>query len=207
MKNIKRYIFWLPLLILVVIALLWWNKDRLAKEEKQQQMLLQLNQLRGVAKLVIWEQDFTLNNKESLERTYIGIIKAKESIMTTVNGSMGFHIDLADSVHTQLIRKGDSIIIQAPLENTYIQLDLGSLKQVKEASLDPTLELKKEEVIKSLQQKALDEFVPNLRSNLSQKDLHYQEQKLSQLVNAPVRIQLTDFPQKGDFNWKGFGRE
>lgn len=201
MKSGKNIL--IVVLVAALVGLFFFMKSEgIIGNKKGEQMQIQLNQLKGVAKLVIWEQDFTLNATSTLERTYIGIFKSKESIKSTINGRMGFHIDLADSVNTHFIRKGDSIIIQTPLHNTYIQLDLASLNQTKEASLDPTLELKKEEVIKKLQQKVLDEYVPTLQSRLSQKDLKYQEEKLSQLVNAPVRIVITKYPDKNQFNWK-----
>lgn len=203
MSSLKKWIFLLPLVLLLGLGYWLWQKKNIVKTDTENSMQLELNKLRGVAKLVLWEQGFTLHNTQTLKRTYIGIFNSKESITTSINGRMGFHIDLADSINTRISAKGDTIIVEAPLRNTYIELDLGSLKQTKEASLDPTLELKKEEVIKELRKKAIEQVVPGIKDNIRTQDITYQEQKLQQLTGHPVIIKLTDLPNEHYFNWRG----
>lgn len=196
----KRIIWVLALVLAIVIALIFLLKN--IKEQNQaRENQLRLNELRGVAKLVIWEQDFSLKNTESVSRRYFGIVKTKESVHTTVDGTIGFHINLADSVHTQIKIEQDSIFIIAKLENSYIDLDLSSIHQHKESSLDPTLEIKKEEVIKDLKQKVIDEYLPNLEQYLSDKDLRYQEEKLSAIAGKPVRIKISEWPKTSEIKW------
>lgn len=190
------------IVIVLVIAALYFFFNKWQVSQKEQQNQLQLQELRGVAKLVIWEQKFTLHNTESISRKYFGMIETKESIHSAIDGKMGFHIDLADSVHTRFTRKEDTIIISAPLRNTYIELDLATLEQVKESSLDPSLEIKKEEVVKNLRQKAVEEFIPNIQNNISQKDISYQEEKLSRLTKTPVKIRITEYPEENQIHWR-----
>lgn len=199
MNKIIRIL--IPVILLTIIAVISLQKCQETKNA--QQISLQLNQLRGVAKLVLWEQTFTLNNTESISRKYFGLIKSEESIHSTIEGKMGFHIDLADSINTHFDRINDTIYITAPLRNTYIELDLSTLTQVKESSLDPSLEIKKEEVVKNLQQKAIAEYLPTIKDQISAKDIQYQESKLSQMTGVPVKISITSFPDASGFHWKG----
>lgn len=192
------------MLIAVAISLIiGWRELRQWKiKERERQQQLQLNELRGVAKLVLWEQDFTLQNTETISNQYFKLIKTEEKISSTINGKIGFHIDLADSIRTHFSRKGDTIIVSAPLQNTFIEMDLGSLTQIKERSIDPSLNLKKEEVIKSLQLKAAQEFIPNIQAHIQEKDLKYQEGKLAQLTGTPVKIQITSYPSIEQARWR-----
>lgn len=200
MKISKTLIFLIVVALGLFLAWKGFKSWKLQEQEKHNQ--LQLNELRGAAKLVIWEQTFTLHNTETISNQYFKIFKTEEKISSSINGKIGFHIDLADSIHTKFSRKGDTIFIDAPLQNTYIEMDLGSLQQIKESSLDPSLELKKEEVVKNLRLKAAQEFIPNIQSHLKEKDLKYQESKLSQLVGSPVKINITAYPKENQLHWR-----
>ena len=164
------------------------------KEKQTDKYNLSLQQLRGVAKLVIWEQDFTLNDITKKEKHYFGFIDTKESVATTVNGRMGFHIDLSDSINTTITKTNDTVYIKAPLLVTYISLDPATIKQVKESSLDPSLEVDKIEIIKQLNQRALQKYLPQITTAIQTKPLASQEQRLSKLCGKPVKIIITKIP-------------
>lgn len=197
----KRYLL-LSALVLILGAYLFIKLNAKWTEEKEtKQFNLSLQQLRAVTKLVIWEQDFILTDIETKEKIYkYWFFDSKESVSTTIQGKMGFHIDLSDSANTAITRTKDSVFIKAPLLITYVSLDLGTMQQIKESSLDPTLEVDKEEVIKHLDQKALEQYLPQIQEALRTKDLKEQERKLSGLVGKPVRITITRMPVASD--WK-----
>lgn len=192
----KRYLL---LLALVLVAVFWLRNTRMTETKESRRYNLNLQQLRGVTKLVIWEQDFTLNDVETQEKTYFKMFTSRESVATTVNGKMGFHIDLSDSVHTRIEQGKDSILIRAPLQITYVSLDMGTLQQIKEASLDPSLNIDKNEIIKHLDQRALEKYLPVIEESLRTKPLTSQELQLSRLTGKPVRIQLTQMPRVSDW--------
>ncbi len=192
MKNISRW-RWVEIAVIAFFAIWFWNV-KLTEKRESQEFTIALQQLRGVTKLVIWEQDFQLTDLSTAEKTYFSLFSTKESVVTTIKGRMGFHIDLADSVHTIIDRTPDTIFVKAPLRLTYVNLDLGTLQQVKEASLDPTLELNKETIVKQLSTKAVAQFVPQVNAQLKTKSLTEQESKLSALAKKPVRIILTSYP-------------
>jgi hypothetical protein len=193
----KRYL--LALLIIIVLVV-WFFSLQIIKDKEDARFNVNLQQLRGVTKLVLWEQDFTLNDIESKERTYFNWLTAKESVSTNIKGKMGFDIDLADSLHTKIVRKKDTIYILAPLEITYVNLDMGSLQQVKQASIDPSVIVDKNEVIKHLDQKALEKYLPIVKAALQNKPLSVQEKQLTKLIGKPVKIVLTQMPAIN--NWK-----
>ncbi len=194
----KRYLLFI---IVIIIAGLWFANKKFVETKEERRFNLSMQQLRGVSKLVIWEQDFVLNNIQTQEKTYFSYFKSKESVSTTVNGKMGFHIDLADSNHTHINRNGDTIVVSAPLQVTYVSLDMGTLQQVKEASLDPSLNIDKNEVIKHLDQKALEQYIPVVVAGVQSRTLTTQEQQLSRLTGKPVKIKITEMPKASD--WKG----
>lgn len=177
----------------------WFINASIIKTKVNKQFNLSLQQLRSSAKLVIWEQDFQLSDITAKERVYFHMFTATESVATTINGKMGLHIDLADSVNTKIYKVGDTIEVQAPLRITYVSLDLGTLKQVKESSLDPTLEVDKDEVIKHLSQKALEKYLPDVIAAVRTKGLQEQQQKLQKLTGLPVKITLTQMPTVSDW--------
>ncbi|RKR85530.1 hypothetical protein BDD43_5801 [Mucilaginibacter gracilis] len=193
----KRYIL---VVLLVFVALGWLLRLKAVEIADNRQYNFSLQQLRGVTKLVIWEQGFLLNNIESQQRTYFKTFTSKESVSTTIFGKIGFHINLADSVHTIIERNKDTILVKAPLQITYVSLDLGTLQQVKETSIDPFVKVDKNEVIKHLDHKALEKYLPGAIANLRDKPLTSQQKQLSRLVGKPVKIILTSMPKASD--WK-----
>lgn len=192
----KRYI----LLLIIALGVAWYAQTRFVENYNSRQYSMSLQQLRGVNKLVIWEQDFLLHDLETQERTYFKIFKAKESVSTIVSGKMGFDINLADSIHTIIEQNKDTIVVEAPLQITYVSLDMGTLQQVKEASLDPTLKVDKNEIIKHLDHKALEQYLPSVIANLKYRALTTQQHDLSRLTGKPVKIILTQMPRVSD--WK-----
>lgn len=169
-------------------------------EARETQYQLALQQLRGVAKLVIWEQDFTLNSTITHKKKYLGVINTEEKLNSNVPGRMGFHIDLADSVNTLIARRGDTIFIQAPLQLTYVQMDMSKLKQVKESSLDPSIDIDKLEAAKLLDAQTVKSYLPGMVQSLQRMGPGAQEAQLARLTGQPVKILYTRLPVVED--WK-----
>lgn len=192
MRIRKRYLLAALLICVAAFALLFrksWVETR-----ETQQFNLNLQQLRGVNKLVVWEQDFALNDLETKEKTYLKWFTAKESVITTVNGRMGFHIDLSDSIHTRITSFKDSIVVQAPLQVTYVSLDMGSLKQIREASINPAVRINKEDIVRHLDQKALEQYLPTVKAAIQTRSLESQEQQLRRLTGKKIHIIITRMP-------------
>lgn len=196
MKNLK----YLVLLAIIAIAVYFFVFKKYAETKETTSINIELNKLKEVTKLVIWEQDFVLNDIEEKERKYLKFFTTKETVSTTINGKMGFHVDLSDTSSTKISKLKDSIYIVAPLRITYVSLDLGSLKQVKESSVDPTLDVDKEEVIKKLDQKALAKYLPQVKAFIETQPLTYQEKQLSNLLGKPVKLIISSVPTI--YDWK-----
>lgn len=196
MKNLK----YLVLLPIIAIAVYFFVFKKYAETKENTSINIELNKLKEVTKLVIWEQDFVLNDIEEKERKYLKFFTTKETVSTTINGKMGFHVDLSDTSSTKISKLKDSIYIVAPLRITYVSLDLGSLKQVKESSVDPTLDVDKEEVIKKLDQKALAKYLPQVKSFIETQPLTYQEKQLTNLLGKPVKLIISSVPTI--YDWK-----
>jgi hypothetical protein len=194
----KRYLLFSFLLLVVI--LFFFSRKSCVDTTETRNFNLSLQQLRGVSKLVIWEQDFTLNDLETKEKTYLKWFKAKESVVTTVNGRMGFHIDLSDSIHTHISDNKDSITVKAPLRVTYVSLDLASLQQVKEASINPAVNIDKQEIIRHLDQKALEKYLPAISEALRSRSLESQEKQLERLIGKKVHIVITGMPAAAPVN-------
>lgn len=195
MQIRKRYIFGFAIIFL---GIAWYFQNKAI--DRYNQYNLSLEKLRSVTKLVVWEQDFMLNDLETDEKTYFHLFTTKESVMTTVSGKMGFHIDLSDTIHTVIDHSKDTVYISAPLKITYVSLDLGTLQQVKEASLDPTLKVDERAIIRNLDHVALRKYLPSIIRNVKDHPLTSQEQQLSKFAGKPVKILLTQMPQLSD--WK-----
>lgn len=196
MKNLK----YLVLLAIVAIAAYFFIFKKYTETKENTSINIELNKLKEVTKLVIWEQDFVLNDIEEKERKYLKFFTTKETVSTTINGKMGFHVDLSDTSSTKISKLKDSIYIVAPLRITYVSLDLGSMKQVKESSVDPSLDVDKEQVIKKLDQKALAKYLPQVKTFIETKPLTYQEKQLSNLLGKPVKLVISSVPTI--YDWK-----
>ena len=199
MKSVSKAFIYIGIGALAFL-IFWFVNASMITTKENQQFNLSLQQLRSAAKLVIWEQDFQLSDITEKEKVYFDMFTASESVATTINGKMGLHIDLADSVNTKIYKAGDTLEVQAPLRITYVSLDLGTLKQVKESSLDPTLEVDKDEIIKQLSQKALEKYLPDVIAAIRTMGLEEQQQKLQELTGLPVRITLTQMPAVSDWH-------
>lgn len=193
----KRYL----LLAVVIVALILYLFTRKGCTDTQEttQFNVTLQQLRGVTKMVIWEQDFTLSDLQTKEKTYLKWFTTKESVITTVNGKMGFHIDLSDSVHTHITRTPESVLIQAPLQITYVSLDMASLQQIKDASINPAVAIDEKDIVKHLDQKALEQYLPAVKAAVSTKALTDQELQLQKLTGLPVHIEITGMPTASQY--------
>lgn len=117
------------------------------------------------------------------------MMKFEEKVSTSANGKMGFDFDLADSINTLIEDHGSYVLVSTRLELTYNQIDMGSIKQVKDASYDPTLEINLDSCKARLSQKALETYVPIMLQTVLQKGLSEQERNLAKLVGKPVKLQ------------------
>jgi hypothetical protein len=186
MKKILLYVC----LAAIALVVLWFVKSKFVETKTNSQVNINLQKLHSVTKLVIFEQDFVLNDVETKEKRYLKWFSSKETVSTSVNGRMGFHIDLSDTGKIQIRHTDDTLFIAAPLQLTYISFNLASLEQTKDKSLDPTLEVSKEEILKHLDQKAIEKNLPYFLDVIREKSLAYQETQLSKLVGKPVRLSL-----------------
>jgi hypothetical protein len=162
------------------------------------------DKLRGTAKLVIWEQDFKLVNITKMEKKYFGsdLMKFTEKVSTTANGRIGFHIDLGDTINTSFTITTQAIEIHAPLQLTYVTIDNSSIEQIKEASYDPSVEIKKEDIVKRLNEMALREHLKPALDKAKKQSLAQQEKSLTALTGRPVKIIITDMPTlQNSLNW------
>ena len=152
-----------------------------------------MEQLQAKAKLVIWEQDFKLNNLVKAEKKYFDQewFKFSESVLTTAKGRLGLHIDLADSVGTKIEIGEKEVKIRAPLQLTYLSIDPSTIIQIKESSLDPTLEVSKEDIIRRLSEIAIRENLKPAINKAKREPVRKQEEFLSRLTGRKVNIIIT----------------
>jgi len=198
LKSVK-YIVIAGIAIVITIIVYRFYHLKWAEERSEQAYNLTLQQIKGVTKLVVWEQDFLLNDIETQEKKYLGIFTTQEKVATSVPGKMGFHIDLSDSINTKITKIADTIYIKAPLQITYVSMELSKINQIKEASIDPTLEVNKEAIIKRLDKKALEKYLPTIIQSLQHKPLTNQEYQLSKLTGKPVKLSISAMPQIKDW--------
>jgi hypothetical protein len=144
-------------------------------------------QVRGLAYLVLYEQDYTLDQTETQANTHLGI-HFSETIKSSATGRMAFHINLGDTVNTTFVDRGDVIEIRGPLVLTFNEIDPASISMVKSASFDPTLEVSQDSVLKRLGLKALETYVPASLAAMKSKGFGEQEKILSKLMGKPVRL-------------------
>lgn len=200
MKNLGSFlkgIIWVMLVIIIVFFAVKYLMPAISETKTQTTYNFTPGVLRAQAKLVIWEQDFTLNFTEKKEKKYFNSdwFKFTSSIATSAKGRMGFHIDLSDSLNTKIKYKNDTVYIDAPLELTYIEINPATIEMIKKASIDPTINLSKDTVIKRLNHRAIEQFLePNIEA-IKLHSLEDQEKSLSRLVNKPVKIKLSETPQ------------
>lgn len=203
MIKFFKGIVWVMLVIIIIFFAVKYLVPSMVEKNVETTYNFNPGQLRAQAKIVIWEQDFTLSFTEKKTKRYFKSdwLKFTESIAASAKGRMGFHIDLSDTVNTRIKFENDTVYINTPLELTYVQIDLGTIDMIKKASIDPTLNVSKDTIIHKLDQRAIEEFLePNI-STIKLKTLGEQEKALSRLTNKPVRIKFSDVPTvKGTIN-------
>lgn len=196
MAKFLKGIIWVMLIIIIIFFAIKYLLPSFV--EKNQQTIYNFNpdELRAQTKIVIWEQDFTLNFTERKTKKYFKSdwLKFTESIATSAKGKMGFHIDLSDTTNTIIDFKNDTVVINTPLELTYVQIDLGTIEMIKKASIDPSLNVSKDSIIHKLDQRAIEQFLQPTISTIKLKSLNEQERFLSRLTNKPVRISYNKVP-------------
>lgn len=171
-----------------------WQQKKWYQQQEQEQTMLVLQKLQSVTKLVIWEQDFVLTDVTTLQKSYLGLFTSQEKLSTQVPGKMGFHIDLSDALLTKIERRSDTVFIQAPLQITYVAMQLSAMQQTKESSLDPTLNIDKEAVIKKLDAVALQKYLPGIIQQVQNQSLAEQQRYLGTLIGKPVAISFSKMP-------------
>ncbi len=199
MKSLKSFfkiIIWATILFVLGFLAIQYVLPKFVERKTTVNYNFNPGQLRAQTKIVIWEQDFTLSFTEVKEKKYFNSdwLKFKESVAASAKGKMGFHIDLSDSVKTTIKFKNDTVYINTPLELTYVQIDLRTIEMIRNASLDPTLRINKDSVLKMLDQRAIKEFMPATIENIKLKTLEEQEKALSRLTQKPVKIKLSKVP-------------
>lgn len=199
MKKLSNYtkavLFLLITIILVVFAVKLSN-IKLSESKQSVNNIIVLEKLRAAAKLVIWEQDFIINNIAEKEKKYFNLdfLTFQEKVITTARGRIGFHIDLADTINTKIVLKNDIIEIYASLELTYVSIDNSTISQIREASIDPSIKINKEEIIKNLNELALRENLKPAILQAKAANLSEQEGNLERLTNRKVKIYITQYP-------------
>lgn len=196
MDRFYRRIGLIALLLLVVFLLVKLLNFKLLESRSEREDQLIIEKIRATAKLVIWEEEFTLSNITQAEHKYLGsdYLTFTEKVFTKAKGKMGFHIDLGDTINTTYRITGKNIEIRTPLRLTYVSIDNGTVQQIKESSYDPTLEVDKEQIVRSLNEIALHEKLAAALNQVKKLPLSAQEKTLSALTGRQVKIVLTDMP-------------
>mgnify|MGYP000886987812 CR=1 FL=1 len=171
-------------------------KSKIVEKRVETENAIIFDKLRATSKLVIWEQDFRMNKVTTAQKKYFGsdLLKFTEKLSTSAQGKIGFHIDLADTVNTQFVVTPKYIEIHSPLKLTYVSIDNSTIKQIKEASIDPSLEIDKEQAIKELNEAALREYLNPALTKARNESLAKQEKTLQAIAGKPVKIVITGEP-------------
>ena len=197
MSNKGYRLIGIIVIVLVTGFILYKYIDRIMVEKRiRSENTIIFDKLRATAKLVIWEQDFKLTNVTKMEKKYFHseLFKFSEKVFTSAKGRLGFHIDLGDTVHTTFVITQKVLEIHAPLQLTYVSIDNSTIEQIKKSSIDPTLNVKKEDIVRRLNELALHEFFQSALEKARNQPLTKQEQSLSALAGRRVQIILTEMP-------------
>ena len=184
------------LLIIVVIFAVRYAWNNVSERETRISTTVNLDTLRAVTKLVIWEQEFSINDIQTENKKYFGtdLLSFSESVATTAQGRMLFYIDLSNEAQTEIVNTDGGVIIRTPLQVDRPNIYLSSIKQIKDRSLDPTLEVDQEAIRQRLDTIAYIQNLPTMIGALRRRSLAGQESNLKNLVGKRVRIILTDDP-------------
>lgn len=191
----RRLLLWSFIALAGVLALRYfWNN--ISERGTSIKSTVNLDTLRAVTKLVIWEQDFSVNDIQTESKKYFGtdFLSFSESVATTAEGKMLFYIDLSDEGQTEIVNTDSGVIIRTPLEVDRPNIYLSSIKQIKDRSLDPTLEVDQDAIRQRLDTIAYIQNLPTMIGTIRQRSLAGQESNLGNLVGKRVRIILTDDP-------------
>ena len=193
--RISRFALVVLLIIVVIFAVRYaWNN--VSERETRISTTVNLDTLRAVTKLVIWEQEFSINDIQTENKKYFGtdLLSFSESVATTAQGRMLFYIDLSNEAQTEIVNTDGGVIIRTPLQVDRPNIYLSSIKQIKDRSLDPTLEVDQEAIRQRLDTIAYIQNLPTMIGALRRRSLAGQESNLKNLVGKRVRIILTDDP-------------
>ncbi len=198
LSGMFKGLIWIVLVILIVFLSIQYVLPKFVESKQETVYNFNPGQLRAQTKIVIWEQDFSLSFTEKKTKKYFNSdwLKFTESVAASASGKMGFHIDLSDSSETKIDFKNDTVFISTPLELTYVQIDLGTIDMIKKASIDPTLNVSKDSIIRRLDQAAINQFLDPTIETIKLKSLEDQEKNLSKLTQKPVRIRLNKIPTR-----------
>lgn len=195
LKYIKGLV-WILLVIIIAFFAVKYLVPSIVSRTDSTTYNFNPGELRAQTKIVIWEQDFSLSFTEKKTKKYFNSdwLKFTESVAANAKGKMGFHIDLSDTIRTNIKLEKDTVFIETPLELTYVQIDLGTIEMIKKASIDPTLHVSKDTIIHKLDQRAIEEFLEPTIETIKLKSLEKQEHFLARLTGKPVRIQYNNVP-------------
>lgn len=196
LSNYAKAILFLLIAIILIVFVVKLSSIKLSESKDNINNIIVLEKLRAAAKLVIWEQDFVINNVTEKEKKYFNLdfLTFQEKVITSARGRIGFHIDLADTVNTKIVVKNDLIEIYASLELTYVSIDNSTINQIREASIDPTIKIDKEEIIKNLNELALREHLKPAILQAKAASLSEQEENLERITDRKVKIYITQYP-------------
>jgi len=185
-----RYIF----LGIVCLGALWFLQNWAFDYYENKVNNPNIAKLKSLGKFTAWNQDFLLHNLNAKDSAYNFLNDA------IVSGKIAFAIDLADSIHTTISDEKNTIIITAPLQISYITYDINTLILIGDASTNKSLNLTKRQVIKYLDQKTLEQYLPIVTDDMNHNALSVPQQKLGDLTGKLIKINLTKMPKISDWN-------
>jgi hypothetical protein len=188
MKLRKRYI----LLFILLLGAMWFLQNQSIQFFHNHNLQLYQRQIRGLGKLEIKEQSFMLPTHYNAQ----GV----QTYPSYVSGTLGFEINLVDSVQTVISIANDTLLITAPVHISHLKYDEFTLAQLAHFIDLTTENAKKSELIKQLDADVLAQTLAEGTDSLKGDELSKQERQLSTLIGMPVKITLTQMPAPTDLN-------
>ncbi len=191
-----RFIGIIAILAFATFLIIRFINFRLIEKRETTENEIIFEKIRATSKLVVWEQNFKISSLTKAEKKYFDsdMLKFTEKVLTTARGKMGFHIDLGDTINTTFTITEKAIEIHAPLQITYVSIDNSTIRQIKESSYDPTLEVDKEQIVRQLNEIALRQNLKPALEKAKKLTLTQQEKSLTALAGRKVVIKLTEMP-------------
>ncbi len=191
-----RFIGIIAILAFATFLIIRFINFRLIEKRETTENEIIFEKIRATSKLVVWEQNFKISSLTKAEKKYFDsdMLKFTEKVLTTARGKMGFHIDLGDTINTTFTITEKAIEIHAPLQITYVSIDNSTIRQIKESSYDPTLEVDKEQLVRQLNDIALRQNLKPALEKAKKLTLTQQEKSLTALAGRKVVIKLTEMP-------------